>query len=249
MKKEIKKYDLNKFNFYEDENLIRIQREVDVGKHLPQEIIGKGKEFTCIRELENYELSNLWLRFNKVFENFYIQTADEQGIEDYKKLINSEEIKGDLEDQRKIIYPLWNKSTIWTHRTLEDWLDKYIGANKYILNIKYDEYFIYLEINYNNEELEAGSIYNQLRKIIPANLGIRIIINFSSKLTLKTSQHDILYRYLFTGETYAGYYPEQETRGEMIEGQIGLETSTYDTQERSPHSGETNTNGGGNPLW
>jgi len=173
MKKEIKKYNLNDFNFYEDENLIRIQRDVDVGKHLPQEIIGKGKEFTKIRELENYELSNLWIRFNKTFENFYIQLSGEQGLGDYEQLIDSDLIKGDLEEKRRIIYALWNMRRVWTHRTLEEWLNEYIGRESYRLEFHYNEYYLEIKVILkNNKNIPSKILLKQLREIIPANLGI-----------------------------------------------------------------------------
>ena len=177
--------DLSEINLHQSEDLININREVDVGVHIPQDIIGKGYEFTQIRINENIELSNLWARLNKIMENLYIQSADKEGLKAYRRLINDESIKGDLEEQRKTIYSLWNMLRKWTHRTLEEWLDLVLGKGNYKLSLDYDKYGIEVEIFVKGSiYFELDGLQRQLRNIIPANLTQLIKVKFIRDQTI-----------------------------------------------------------------
>lgn len=171
--------DVNNVNLHELEDVISINRDVDIGKHLPQDIIGKGAEFTNIRVRENIELSNLWAKLNSLMENLYIGSAGKLGLSAYKKLIDDENIKGDLEEQRRSIYSLWNMLRKWTHRTLEEWLDLVLGKGNYKLSLDYDKYGIEVEI-FVKESIyfEFDTLQRQLRNIIPANLTQLIKVKF-----------------------------------------------------------------------
>ena len=163
--------DVNNVNLHELEDVISINRDVDIGKHLPQDIIGKGAEFTNIRIRENIELSNLWAKLNSLMGNLYIGSAGKLGLSAYKKLIDDENIKGDLEDQRKKIYAIWNMARIWTHKTFEEWLDLYLGKGNYVLSFDYDKYGIEILVNVKESlNLELDDFQKKVRKIIPANL-------------------------------------------------------------------------------
>lgn len=171
--------DVNNINLHELEDVISINRDVDIGKHLPQDIIGKGAEFTNIRIRENIELSNLWKKLNSLMENLYIESAGKLGLSAYKKLIDDENIKGDLEEQRKKIYALWNMAKIWTHRTFEEWLDLYLGKENYFISFDYDKYGIEILVNVKESlNLELDDFQKKVRKIIPANLTQFIRIKF-----------------------------------------------------------------------
>lgn len=163
--------DVNNVNLHELEDVISINRDVDIGKHLPQDIIGKGAEFTNIRIRENIELSNLWAKLNFLMENLYIGSAGKLGLSAYKKLIDDENINGNLEEQRKKIYALWNMNRIWTYRTFKEWLDLYLGEDKYKLSLDYDKYGIEINVFCDGEiHFDVGDLQKKVREIIPANL-------------------------------------------------------------------------------
>ena len=166
------KVNLDNIRLYENDNIIEINRDVDIGKHLPQDIIGKGLEFSEIRKNENYELSHLFLEINRLLKNTFIQSADKLGLDFYERLIG-EKIDGSLEERRRKIYALWNKKTIWTHRTLIEWLNEYVGPNNYDLDLHYNAYMIEFKIFVSSRfETDQAWLRKQLRMIIPANLGI-----------------------------------------------------------------------------
>lgn len=163
--------DVNNVNLHELEDVISINRDVDIGKHLPQDIIGKGAEFTNIRIRENIELSNLWAKLNFLMENLYIGSAGKLGLSAYKKLIDDENINGNLEEQRKKIFAIWNMNRIWTHSTFKGWLDLYLGEDKYKLSLDYDKYGIEINVFCDGEiHFDVGDLQKKVREIIPANL-------------------------------------------------------------------------------
>ena len=167
------KVNLDNIKLYENDNIIEINRDVDIGKHLPQDIIGKGLEFSEIRKNENYELSHLFLEINRLLKNTFIQSADRLGLDFYEKLIG-EKIDGSLEERRRKIYALWNKKTIWTHRTLIEWLNEYVGKENYKIELIYNEYIAEFVIFMDQTiEFKRAWLEKELRKIIPANLIIR----------------------------------------------------------------------------
>lgn len=173
---------LDNIRLYENDEIIEIKRDVDIGKHLPQDIIGKGAEFTEIRNNENYELSRLFIEINRLLKNTFIMSADKLGLQHYESLLG-EKIEGSLEDRRRKIYALWNKKTVWTHRTLITWLDEYIGRGNYELELRYNDYKIEFKVLVGSRyEVDEAWLRKQLRMIIPANLGITWTLVFSQNI-------------------------------------------------------------------
>lgn len=181
MREERRQQTIGDFNLYEMEDVAYIERQVDVGLHLPQDIIGKGLEFTEIREIENKILTDLWRRGNKIMRNLYIQLADSEGINAYEKLIG-EKLEGDLEEKRRKVYALWNMVRKWTHRTLEEWLDNHLGEDNYELKLFYNDYVLEISIVVNANIVDHNWLAKRLRRIIPANLGIRYRLKLRQKI-------------------------------------------------------------------
>lgn len=231
--------DLNDINLHQEEELISIKRDVDVGAHIPQDIIGKGLEFTNIRNTENIELSRLWIELNKLMENSYIQSANKMGIDAYKRLINDEKIKGNLEEQRKLVYTLWNMARVWTHRTLISWLDEYLGSDNYRLNLIYDEYGIAIEILVNNK-LNLDELYSMLRKdILPANLEIELRIKAINGLVFREKTDTYTSR-LYPVSTYhqCGSIYKHQYVGKKINSNIKLPNGARNRSNRKVFVGE-----------
>ena len=150
-----------------------LSRDVDISQHLPQDIIGKGLEFQEIRKVENIELTNLWQNINSVLNNMFIHLADERGISYYERLLEIDP-EGSLEERRQKVFSLWNRRIIWTHRSLEEWLNESLGKENYKIELIYDEYIAEFVIYMDQTiEFKRAWLEKELRKIIPANLIIR----------------------------------------------------------------------------
>lgn len=226
--------DLSKINLHQSEDLININREVDVGVHIPQDIIGKGYEFTQIRTNENIELSNLWARLNKIMENLYIQSAGKEGLSAYRRLINDESIKGDLEEQRRSIYSFWNMLRKWTHRTLEEWLNNYVGKTNYRLRLNYNEYEIYLELFIKKGTSYQGDVLKRLREIIPANLGIKISYGFAASLDLFSSYGTYNYTAFLCGEHSCGDIPDIYAEAQRMTTEAAIQVGANNAKNYYP---------------
>ena len=226
--------DLSKINLHQSEDLININREVDVGVHIPQDIIGKGYEFTQIRTNENIELSNLWARLNKIMENLYIQSAGKEGLSAYRRLINDESIKGDLEEQRRSIYSLWNMLRKWTHRTLEEWLNNYVGKTNYRLRLNYNEYEIYFELFIKKGTSYQGDVLKRLREIIPANLGIKISYGFAASLDLFSSYGTYNYTAFLCGEHPCGDIPDVYAEAQRMTTEAAIQVGANNAKNYYP---------------
>lgn len=187
MKKITERLSLDEIlQLYKSEEKISVIRDVDIGKHLSQDIIGKGKEFTSIREISNEHFNRVWEMINSMLGETFIQLASDVGIEKYIQLIDLE-ITGDLEEKRKKVYAIWNEQSVKTHRTLLKWLDGSIGKGLYRLTLCYNEYGIYIEVLYSKAKVNLGFLSHSLRFIIPANLWFRWIIAEKMKLCLAST--------------------------------------------------------------
>lgn len=226
--------DLNNINLHELEDVISINRDVDIGKHLPQDIIGKGAEFTNIRVRENIELSNLWAKLNFLMENLYIGSAGKLGLSAYKKLIDDENIKGDLEEQRRAIYSLWNMLRKWTHRTLEEWLNNYVGKANYRLRLNYNEYEIYFELFIKKGTSYQGDVLKRLREIIPANLGIKISYGFAASLDLFSSYGTYNYTAFLCGEHPCGDIPDVYAEAQRMTTEAAIQVGANNAKNYYP---------------
>lgn len=226
--------DLSEIDLHQSEDLININREVDVGGHIPQEIIGKGYEFTQIRINENIELSNLWARLNKIMENLYIQSAGKEGLSAYRRLINDETIKGDLEEQRRSVYSLWNMLRKWTHRTLEDWLNDYVGKTNYRLKLNHNAYEIYFEIFIKKGSDYQGDVLKRLREIIPANLGIKISYGFAMSMDLFSRYGTYNYPAFLCGEHPCGDIPNVYAEAQRMTTEAAIEIGANNAKNYYP---------------
>lgn len=208
--------DINNINIHELDDVISIDRDVDVGLHLPQEVIGKGLEFTNIRNCENLELSNLWKNLNNLMRNLYIQSADKKGLNAYRRLIDDVKIKGDLENQRKIIYALWNLVTEWTHRTLLKWLDAAVGKDNYEVELLYNDYEIIFELKIQKTIFDMPWLEKELRKIIPANLLMSFRLYILDELVIKDKTNTYKTKYWIVNEVPCGRVPQEAYRGKKF---------------------------------
>lgn len=61
---------------------------------------------------------------------------------------------------------------------MNDWL----GAGNYSFELKYNEYEFVLEIYINQKNIDLNTVFNRVRRIIPANLALSVRPTISSKL-------------------------------------------------------------------
>lgn len=153
-------------------------KDVNLYNNLP-DFMQQYKEIQAIFNIENIDLTKLWNEIRRSFNNSFIFTTDVLGIAKFEKMMNIYPKATDsLKDRQLRVYIKWNATLPYTWRWLEEFLITYyqnvetkaipvLFNNKYELNIR-------LEKQKEFDNFDYG-IYGELRPIIPANLGLKII--------------------------------------------------------------------------
>ncbi len=142
-------------------------RKVDLISYLP-EFLRQYKELKKIYEIENETIDELWKEHIRAFRNGFINHADEIGIELFEKMIGITPNPEDtLEIRRNKIYTKWNIQPPYTFRFLINFLSGILEKFEVKRDLNIQELRIITVIN------KAGiitNLYNDLRKLIPANM-------------------------------------------------------------------------------
>lgn len=187
-----------------------LQRKVDLNSYLPK-VIGEAKEIKEMNRVEDVEFNQFWERLNKMFNNRFILSADERGLERWEELLNIKP-SGELEERRNKVYYEWNKSIKYTDRTVRKTLDGYLGKGNYTLNIRYEEYIVEFMINlFENPNLDLNKQFDDMREIIPANMGLERGLWSPHVLTLNTAITAYLFDYYLCGVHECGTIPNWAT--------------------------------------
>ncbi|MEJ6457271.1 YmfQ family protein [Fusobacterium nucleatum] len=153
-------------------------KDVNLYNNLP-DFMQQYKEIQAIFNIENIDLTKLWNEIRRSFNNSFIFTTDVLGISKFEKMMNIYPKATDsLKDRQLRVYIKWNAILPYTWKWLEEFLITYyqnvetkaipvLFNNKYELNIR-------LEKQKEFDNFDYG-IYGELRPIIPANLGLKII--------------------------------------------------------------------------
>lgn len=175
-------------------------KEVNLYNNLP-DFMQQYREIQAIFDIENVDLTILWNEIRRSFDNGFIFSTDTLGISKFEKMMGIYPKSTDsLRDRQLRVYIKWNATLPYTWRWLEEFLVTYYPnvktiANPVLFNDKYE-----LDIRLRKEKEFDDfdySIYDELRPIIPANLGLKIInvipensekINISSMVVYKAKK-------------------------------------------------------------
>lgn len=153
-------------------------KDVNLYNNLP-DFMQQYKEIQAIFNIENVDLTKLWNEIRRSFNNSFIFLTDVIGVSKFERMMRIYPKATDsLKDRQLRVYIKWNATLPYTWRWLEEFLITYyqnvetkaipvLFNNKYELNIR-------LEKQKEFDNFDYG-IYGELRPIIPANLGLKII--------------------------------------------------------------------------
>ena len=113
----------------------------------------------------------MWEEFYKTIKNTFILEADEDGLSRWEEMLGIIP-SGSLEDRRLKVYLEWNSNVIWTDRTLRRFLDLFLGENTYELEFVYDKYSLKIKLFFGSTKVNATTLLNELKSIIPANIAV-----------------------------------------------------------------------------
>ena len=133
-------------------------------------VLRQLKEFKEIAKAEEPEIELLLQACERALDNFFIETADEEGLARFEKIMSIIPEAGETLDTRRFnALVKWNDNTVYTEATLENLLTSICGEGKYSLTKRYDEYV--LEVSTTVSVAGAYELVSQLLEtIIPCNM-------------------------------------------------------------------------------
>ncbi len=146
-----------------------MDREINLIEYLPK-FLQKYKELKIIQNTVNPEVENLFLEAEKVLNNQFILTCDEDGIENFENLLNIRHYKDeDLEVRRRRVLVKWNDDIPYTYEIFLSKLKNICGENNYNVKPLFQNYEIDIDVYLPNKG-QVTDLNNMLDSVLPANI-------------------------------------------------------------------------------
>lgn len=149
-----------------------------IKEHLPDFLI-EDKKFQEIDKVETLELEKVINDFNKLDYNQFLETANEEGLSRYEKMVGIvPKATESLDIRRSRLLNKFSTYVPYNRQWLNNRLDSVLGKNNHEHNIKDD----LLTLKTSADEIDTiKSLRRELRKDIPATMDIRIGLERSSQ--------------------------------------------------------------------
>lgn len=163
-------------------------REVNIAGYLPN-IIREVKEFKEIINTENPEINLLWKNVQKVFDDQFVETATENGVKRWEKILKiTPKASHTLADRKFVILTRLNEQLPYTTRILQQLLEQLCGQDGYVLSINHDLYELKILVELKSKNM-VEAIGDLTKKVVPANMDISIKIRYNQYYKLKNVRH------------------------------------------------------------
>lgn len=159
-----------------------MSRIIDLKKHLPQ--VTKSEEMVAIMDSESEVFQEKWDTLTVVQLNGFIATADDMGLRWFERLLRITR-RGTLEERRGKVHYEWNKTIIYTDRTLRELLNNLLGEDAYEIEFIYNDYEIVFEIFISKTNFNLAELFILLREIVPANEIIKFIVTMKEEIRIE----------------------------------------------------------------
>lgn len=118
---------------------------VNLAEYLPP-FLREYKEIKAITEAENPEFARLYAEAEKVLRNEFIDTADEEGMARFEKLLGILPSKDDtLESRRARVYSRWFTELPYTLKMFVGRLAQMSGGTEFSVTEDYEHYRVRVE--------------------------------------------------------------------------------------------------------
>ena len=156
--------------------------------HLP-DVVKELKEFQKMGEVEGVLLEETAEAKGRLEKNQWILTAERNGLLRLAKmmgLLGAEVME--TEALRQEILSRWSSRSPYTQFHLMDWLDSCLGKDTYQMALDREQYELQLVLELCVKE-KKDFLKKHLRKIIPANLLLNVVLNTNTYGDLKVMTH------------------------------------------------------------
>lgn len=175
--------------------------------YLP-EVIRRTREYVAALDIaEQPELELLWGEADRLTANQYILELDAYGAGRWEKMLGIARKAGDtLEDRRFRIWAHLNATLPYTMTRLRQMLDELLGADGYTLRLENDAYTLVVRIELSVKS-QFDTVGAMLRRVVPANMVIDMLLLYTPHETLKGLTH-----------AHLAQYTHDEIRNEVMDG-------------------------------
>ena len=146
-----------------------MDRIIDISRYQPS-VIRDVKEYKKLAEIESPELLFLWGNTEVVFDNQYIQTADEWGISAREAMLGIYPKDTDtLEERRFVLFSKYNEALPFTYRMLLQQLTVLCGEESFEVNLVPQEYLLTVRVRLKNRK-NIEAVRELLERMVPVNM-------------------------------------------------------------------------------
>lgn len=176
-------------------------------KYLPQQE-REWREFQQLARVEGQMLEEAAQAKQKLEENQWLLSAQRDGLLRTARIMGFLGAEGlETEELRKEILTRWNNQSPYTYFHLLDWLEACLGEGSYTLYLDRERYTLRLLLQLWVKE-KKDFLQSRLRKILPANLILEVLLQTNTYGTVGRLTHGALQK---KGLTY-GQIPTEDLR-------------------------------------
>lgn len=156
-----------------------MQRNVDIRTYWP-EVVGSTYEFNAIAEAENPEINALWIVWDDVMKDQFVDSLTINGIKRWEKNLKITPYADDtLADRRYRIKVRLNETLPYTYRTVYRILENLCGKDGFTFEVKHNIYTVVVRIALIVKKM-FDAVVDLLRRILPANMVLDIELMYNT---------------------------------------------------------------------
>ena len=146
------------------------------------------RDFQCLMAVYQSAFRDLWQRERENEDNFYLQTAGEQGLRHWERILGIPNRPGlDLEARRQIIAAQISKTPPYCWNTLLFVLRTLTGSEE-AFYAELDGFVLKLDLKAPWRKME-DAVFHLVRQMIPANIALYIVLSGNTHRDLSRATH------------------------------------------------------------
>lgn len=163
-------------------------------EYLP-EFMREFKEMQYICKAEQIQCSALLNIINQLWENQFIETADEETISRWEKILGIHSLDTDsLEDRKFRLLKSIKLRFPYTNKVLDEYLTEICGKDNFSIEFFESELVLKVRIALSRKN-QKNAVNEWLKKIIPANLLLDFSVLYNTHEDIKKYTHEALSKY------------------------------------------------------
>jgi hypothetical protein len=157
------------------------------------------EELRQIMSIETTDINALASEIQKVFQNQFISTANEDGVVKYESILKILPKAADtIEERRFRILLRYRERAFYTLPAVTKQIESICGAGEYTVTLDSANYTLDVKIALTSRS-NFDEVDNLLKRVRPCNLIINVSLKYNQHQTLAAFMHGALQRYTHDG--------------------------------------------------